>query len=229
MLNLHTTTIDGHHVRVVCTERTDGDMHPERVSADDLARRQRAVTGTTWSMLDQVHGRGVVEMNSQDQALPVGDVAVSPLGGPPVAVWAADCAPLALIGTDGRVAVVHAGWRGLTAGVVDAGFAALEAPGVSVEVAVLGPVIHPCCYEFAPAELARVAASLDCDPKDVTATTSWGTPALDVPAAIGAAVAHHGLDVIARGPCTGCDPRWFSHRRRRDVGRHALIAWSEPK
>jgi copper oxidase (laccase) domain-containing protein len=34
------------------------------------------------------------------------------------------------------------------------------------------------------------------------------------------------LDVV--GPCTGCDERWYSYRRRGDVGRHAVVAWTEP-
>jgi hypothetical protein len=34
------------------------------------------------------------------------------------------------------------------------------------------------------------------------------------------------LDVV--GPCTGCDARWYSHRRRGETGRHAVVAWSVP-
>lgn len=227
MLNLHTTTVGGYRVRVVCTERVEGDMHPVRAHPDDLARRQRAVTGTTWPMLDQVHGLGVVRVHSHTAPFPVGDIAVSAAGGSPVAVWAADCAPLALIGSDGRVGVVHAGWRGLSTGVVGAGVSAIAGQGITVDAAVLGPVIHPCCYEFPAAEIARVASSLGCDEANLTGTTSWGTIAFDVPAAVQCALGAQGLSLVACGPCTGCDRRWFSHRRRCDLGRHALIAWSE--
>ena len=57
----------------------------------------------------------------------------------------ADCLPIALARTDGEpaVAVLHAGWRGLLAGIVRAG---AETLGGRLQAAV-GPAIGPCCYE----------------------------------------------------------------------------------
>ncbi len=217
----------GHlRVRVVVTDRADGDMHPERVEPDVLAARQRAVAGTLWPMLDQVHGTDVVVFPSLADA-PVGDVAVSRPGGTPVAVWAADCAPVALIGGEGTIAMVHAGWRGLAAGVLDAAHGAVRDADGGVAWAVLGPAIGPCCYEFSMHDLAAVASRLGVQPETITGATSWGTVALDVPAAIRAGLARHGVDLAVTGPCTGCDERWYSHRCRAEPGRHALVAWTE--
>ena len=226
MHELLTTEVGRWRVRVVATDRSDGDMHPERVAPDLLAARQLAVTGTVWPMLEQVHGTDVVSFPSLVDA-PVGDIAVSRSGGSPVAVWAADCAPVALVGRRGTIAMVHAGWRGLAGGVLDVAVRAANDADGGVAAAVLGPTIGPCCYEFSAADTVVVAAGVGAAADEITGVTAWGTPALDVPAAVGVALARHGLAVAASCPCTGCDERWFSHRRRAEPGRHALVAWSE--
>jgi copper oxidase (laccase) domain-containing protein len=221
--------IDGRDVTVVCTERGDGDVHPLKVPLGDLRERQRTATGRTWAMLDQVHGADRVDLGAGESSgtgsvIGVGDVLVADAG-QPVAIWAADCASLVLIGAHGVIVGCHAGWRGLAAGVIDVAVAAVHGPG-GTRRAVLGPCIHPCCYEFGAAELARVADGLDVAPELITATTRSGAPALDVPAAVALAVGRHGIVLDVVGPCTGCDERWFSHRRG-DLGRHAVVAWGE--
>ncbi len=61
----------------------------------------------------------------------------------------ADCVPIAIARTDGApaVAVLHAGWRGLLAGVIAAG---VDALGPGPLAAAVGPSIGPCCYEVGP-------------------------------------------------------------------------------
>jgi copper oxidase (laccase) domain-containing protein len=61
-------------------------------------------------------------------------------------------------------------------------------------------------------------------PAEIAGTTVDGSTALDVPAAVRSALAHHGIELDVVGPCTGCDDRWFSHRVRTDLGRHATVA-----
>lgn len=231
MYELRSTTVAGHAVRVVATERSDGDMNPRRVPPDRLAARQRQVTGATWAMLEQVHGAAVVHTSTDghDATRAVGDIAIADAGAPAVAVWAADCGPLALIGADASVAVVHAGWRGLAAGVVDTGVAALtrgSTAAVAVVDAVLGPVIHPCCYEFSSDDIHAVADGVGAAPDRITGRTAAGAVALDIPAAIGAALGRAGVSLSHIGPCTGCDTRWYSHRVRHETARHAVVAWS---
>jgi hypothetical protein len=189
-----------------------------------------AATASRWVMLDQVHG---VETYRCDADTPltsivgVGDVLVgeAPTAGRvarPVAVWAADCAAVMLFDRQGVPVGCHAGWRGLAAGVIDVAVAAAGRP----VVAVLGPCIHPCCYEFGEHELAQVAAGVGVPVDSVAATTSSGALALDVPAAVAAALARHEIDVVIGGACTACDGRWFSHRQG-DIERHAMVGWSE--
>jgi copper oxidase (laccase) domain-containing protein len=224
--------IDGRTAVAAVTECADGDVHPEVVDADTLWRRQLALTGNRWVMLDEVHGVEVVAVDSLDViAWPLagtGDVLVAERSGETLAVWVADCAPLALFGADGATRVVaHGGWRGLANGVIDIAVDALESTGTQVAAAVLGPCIHPCCYEFGAADLELVAHGVGASPSDVTGSTSWGTRALDVPAAVSAGLARRGVEIDVAGSCTGCDRRFRSHRRRADLERHALVVWFE--
>jgi copper oxidase (laccase) domain-containing protein len=76
------------------------------------------------------------------------DAVVARGGADAVGVVTADCVPVLAASADGRaVAAIHAGWRGLAAGVIEAGIAALreQAPGAALR-AVIGPHIGPCCY-----------------------------------------------------------------------------------
>jgi polyphenol oxidase len=220
--------IAGRMVVIAATERIDGDLHAIGVDPDVLVRRQLAATGRTWVMLDEVHGTDVRWCTADDvstSASPVagtGDVLVG-TGDPALSVWVGDCAPVVLIGGGGRVAACHAGWRGLAAGIVDVAIAALDDAPVT---ALLGPCIHPCCYEFGAADLASVASGVGVAPTTIAGTTLAGALSLDVPAAVAAALAGHGVAVEVAGSCTGCDERWFSHRRG-DTGRHAVVVWSE--
>lgn len=218
----------------VVTERSDGDVHPERVDGGLLRRRQVELTGAPWLMLDEVHGIEVVDADQvRGAAWPLagtGDVIVADRAAEQLAIWAADCAPIALFGVNGTSRVVaHGGWRGLAGGVVDAAVGAMESTGTDIGAAVLGPCIHPCCYEFDDVDLGQVARGVGVLPSVVSATTSWGTGALDVPAAVAAGLARRGVALDVVGACTGCDDRFRSHRRRAEPERHALVAWFEER
>lgn len=219
---LANTVIADRRLHVVATERDDGDIHPGRVMAPDLRARQQAVTPPDrhWSMVDQVHGVAVVEVDGNETWVPtlgVADVIVTQSLDVPIAIWAADCAPIMLAADDGTLVGAHGGWKGLAAGVVAVAVAAATRHGGTITSAVLGPVIHPCCYEFSLDELRTI-------PDAVEGRTSGGSLALDVPATVAALLARHGVVLDVTGPCTGCDDRWFSHRVRTDLGRHAVVA-----
>lgn len=167
-------------------------------------------------MAHQVHGNRVVRATA---AGPLGeaDAIVTTVPNVPIAVRVADCAPIALL-ADGVVGVVHAGWRGIVAGVIPATLATMRALGATDIEAVLGPCIHAECYEFAPDALVSIAAVLG---DGVRGTTSWGTAALDVPAAIQAQLPGIRLESV----CTACSPDHWSHRARGDLERQAVVAW----
>lgn len=132
-----------------------------------------------------------------------------------LAVRSADCVPIVLIGRD-SIGVVHAGWRGLAARVVQN---AVEVMG-DVGQAHIGPHIRSGCYEFGAEDLDELAAELG---SQVRSRTLWGTPSLDLTAATRAALG--AIPVIDSGACTACSDLYFSWRSRRDTARFATIAW----
>ena len=99
-----------------------------------------------------------------------------------LAVHGADCGIVGLWSPEGVIGVAHAGWKGLEAGVLGAVADAMRALGASASPPSPGPCIGPECYEFGADELdapGRAARARRCG-----RTTSWGTPALDLPAAL---------------------------------------------
>jgi hypothetical protein len=208
-----------------CSTRADGDFHLHGPTPVDLERRRRALVDLPWTMLDQTHGVERCEVErpgAHDRS--VGDVAATGVVGAVLGCWAADCAPVVVVGELTRIAVAHAGWRGLAAGVIDVAVRSCREP---IDRVVLGPVIGPCCYEFDVDHADAVAARLGLAPRAVRGVTSWGTPSLDVPAIVAALSARHEAPLFRFGGCTGCGDRWFSHRVRRDRCRHVLAAWQE--
>lgn len=156
----------------------------------------------------QVHGRTVVEASSPGEqgeadGLMTGEVGLS------VVVQTADCVPILLAG-GGRVAAVHAGWRGLAQGIVEH---AVERLGV-VEHAWIGPAIGACCYEVGP----EVAAVFRDD--DAVAAGAGDRSMLDL-VAVARRRLPAGLSVAVAAVCTRCDPRWWSYRRSAAEGRRA--------
>ena len=206
-----------------CSTRTEGDFHRERVPMAELDARRRRFVDLPWTQLDEHHGVDVVVVDTPGAADGErGDVAITSAVGAVLGCWVGDCAPVVLIGGQRQFAVVHAGWRGLAAGIVDVAIDAFDEP---VERAILGPAIGACCYEFHAADAALVAAGVHASVDDVMASTTWGTPSLDVAAAVAAACAGWGLAVDVIGGCTGCAYHGFSHRMRGDAQRHVVAVW----
>jgi YfiH family protein len=191
-----------------------------RQNREHLARDHGLAPPDEWFWLDQVHGADVATVTSPG-ARPTADAAVTAAPGIPLVVLTADCAPIAIL-ADGAVGVVHAGWRGLLAGVVPAAVDALRAIGTGTVRAVIGPCIRPAHYEFGADDLAEVASRLGVV---VVGATVDGRPALDLAAGIRVAFAECGVhDVADNGTCTYADTRFFSHRRDGVTGRQAVVA-----
>jgi polyphenol oxidase len=143
-----------------------------------------------------------------------------------LAVLTADCASIALGSPEGVLAAVHAGWRGLVAGVVGEAVAAMRRMGATAVVGALGPCIHADCYEFSEADLDPLVGAWG---ERARSRTKDGLPALDLPAAVAGAFAECEVRQVAgRDACTSCSPGYFSHRARGDRGRQALVVWSGP-
>jgi hypothetical protein len=175
----------------------------------------------------QVHGAAVVEPPGAEAPPAPADAAISRAGGPAVGVVTADCVPLLLAAEGGAaVAAVHAGWRGLAAGVLEAAVERLRtaAPGRAL-VAAIGPAAGGCCYEVGPEVIEAVAPAAG-----RVAPGPRGRPLLDLRGVAedrlrGAGLAPEAIERV--GPCTVCGQGWPSYRREGERAGRAL-AFVEP-
>jgi YfiH family protein len=206
---------------VVFTSRSAGDMGSASGAPD---QRRRHVVDLPWSVAYQVHGSRVLEVEEPGQGSgEEADALVTTRPGLALAVLTADCAPVAFTSPEGIIGVAHAGWRGLEGGVLEATVSALRARGASSVQASLGPCIHACCYQFGPEDLRRLVGRFG---PTVVSTDRAGRPALDVPAAVRAALAHAGVERIDDADvCTACSDRHWSWRARADTARQATVVW----
>jgi len=150
-----------------------------------------------------------------------GDALVAHQPGLALAIATADCVPLVL-GGPGRLAAVHAGWRGIVAGIVGEAVAALE-PATEL-AAWIGPAIGACCYEVGPEVATQVAAASD---ETVIRPGTSPRPHLDLVAAVRRQLAARGVDTIwSSDLCTRCSPFLWSYRRDGGAtGRNWTLAW----
>lgn len=180
-----------------------------------------------WTWLKQVHGAQVALVREPGACRgEEADAAVTACPGAGLAVLTADCAPVALSSPEGVVAIVHAGWKGLLVGVMEAAVRSMESLGAREVFAALGPCIWPHAYDFSPADLDTMARRFG---PAVRSVASSGRPALDLPAAVGAALERAGASLSAVSQtCTHCSPVHWSWRARADRGRQVTVVWTQP-
>ena len=147
----------------------------------------------------QVHSPTVHRAGSRGEP---GDGLWTDEPGLPMLAMSADCLPIAIARTEGHraLAILHAGWKGLSEGVVDAGVRAL---GDGAKAAIVGPAIGPCCYEVGE----EVSSLFD---EDLTHDRK-----LDLWEAAERALRRAGVERVERmNVCTRDNPElYFSHRR----------------
>jgi YfiH family protein len=183
-----------------------GDDHLRVEENRRLACEAVGVAGESLAFNRQVHSPLVHRARAGARGEP-GDGLWTDEPGVSMLAMSADCLPIAVARTDGppALALLHAGWRGLSGGVVAAGVAALcvESSRASGLAAVVGPAIGPCCYEVGP----EVSALFD---PDLTRGRK-----LDLWAAAERALHAAGVERVERVDlCTRCHPElFFSHRR----------------
>ena len=143
--------------RALFTTRAEGNLSTMRGPGHERGRHERdrlcEQLGLRWLCASrQVHGTAVqrvVEQNGRGgQAVEIdADGHATALRGLGTMVLVADCLPV-ILGSEGAVAAVHAGWRGLAGGVLEEGVRAVRELGGEGEiVAVIGPGARGCCYE----------------------------------------------------------------------------------
>lgn len=178
----------------------------------------------------QVHGAEVLRVSAEDDLhRGEGDALVTCEAGLALSVVTADCVPV-LVEAAGCIAAIHAGWRGLVAGVIPRAAGDLRLTGAgepATWIAWIGPTIGVCCYEVDEDVAARVAAASS---SGVVART--GTrPHLDLVAAARHQLATEGVaEVRTMTACTRCetDLLWSYRREGRRAGRNHAFIWLRP-
>jgi hypothetical protein len=205
-------------------------------SGDDAANvaRNRAIvrahlpSDPAW--LAQVHGAAVADLDAGAAAeRPRADGAATSTPGRVAVVLTADCMPLFLCDRAGRrVAVAHAGWRGMAAGVVESAVRALGAEPREV-LAWMGPAIGPDAFEVGP-EVKAAFESADAGDASAFAPGKPGKFMADLYALARRRLERLGVrEVHGGGFCTRDEPdRFFSYRREPKSGRMGAFIWIAP-
>lgn len=180
--------------------------------------------------LDQVHGVRVVRARpGLEQGTPEADGLWTDEPGIGIAVLTADCLPVVFAApAAGVVAVAHAGWRGLTGGVLEATLAELPCAAADC-VAWLGPAIGPRAYEVGEDVAAVVTGLGALAATSLSAGQKEGKYWLDLFELARQRLLRAGVaDVFSQRLCTSASPELYSYRRDGVTGRMATLAWLEP-
>jgi polyphenol oxidase len=189
----------------------EGDDDPTAVRHNLHRLLDDFAPGAELCDLVQVHGGAVVEVDlAAPVQRPLADALVTRQAEVALMVRAADCVPVLLAADDGGVVgAAHCGRPGLLAGVVPHTVQAMGDLGASSIRAWVGPHVCGACYEVPAAMQDQVAAAVP----EARATTSWGTPSLDLGAGVRAQLEEHGVTVVDVSRCTRESADLFSYRR----------------
>jgi len=177
--------------------------------------------------LHQVHGDRSLRITEEIvDGEPEADAAFTRQSGAVLAILSADCLPLLLCARDGsEVAAIHAGWRGLAAGVIENCLRRL-ATGPADLLAWIGPAIGAASYEVG-AEVREAFVQPDAGAADAFAPTRPGHWRCDLPRLARRRLAARGVENVYGGDFdTFSDTRFYSYRRDgARSGRFASLIW----
>jgi YfiH family protein len=188
-------------------------------SADvELNRAKLREQVGNFAIMSQIHGDTVVVISEVPAEVPVADALITGNPDLALAVMVADCIPL-LLRNEKLVAAVHVGRAGLMNSIALKTVAQMRELGATQISGSIGPAICGSCYEV-PQELHdQVSASHPL----ASSKTRTGTPALDLPRALIAALAVVEVPVANSASCTLEDDNYFSYRRNQVTGRQAGV------
>lgn len=209
---------------------------PDAVRRNRQQLRQWLPGEPVW--IHQVHGVAVHEatrpIQNGDGNLPCADAMVTTRARLPLAILTADCLPVVLVNTDATVlGVVHAGWRGLLAGVLEETVALMRVrePQATDWRAWLGPCIGPASFEVGPEVREQFVAQSDKDARYFRARRDSDRWWADLPGLAERRLRQLGVGQVEQsGQCTYRQTeRYFSYRRQPCTGRQATVAWLETR
>ena len=201
---------------------------PDAARGNRAALHAEIATPQAPRWLQQVHGIEVARFADADDGGEErsADAAVTDMPGLPLAILTADCLPVLFAAEDGReVGAAHAGWPGLSAGVLEATLAAMRTPASKL-LAWIGPGAGPARYEVGENVYAAFVGP-DAGAAGHFVPTRPGHWLADLPALARRRLAAAGVQRVFGGSeCTISDPaRWYSYRRDGATGRMASLIW----
>ncbi|HED16012.1 MAG TPA: peptidoglycan editing factor PgeF [Gammaproteobacteria bacterium] len=203
------------------------------VAANRARLEQTLVLPSQPCWLQQVHGKQVYRIKTSSQGL-TADGSYTDTPGVVLAVLTADCLPVVLASEKGdEVAVVHAGWRGLAAGVIESALQLFSCEQTAIQ-AWLGPAIGMQNYEV-DRQVYDAFMSIDTQHQPAFASSRSGHWHANLYTLACQRLQHMGVRQIRGGgqTATWCsyeqDELFFSYRRDGDTGRMATLAWLEPE
>ena len=226
-------------VRALCTTRLGGVSRPPwdglnlglHVGDDEAdVRRNRAILRRELALpaepewISQTHGTRCVVLE-EDRSRDA-DAAVTRESGRVAVVMIADCLPLLLCNRDGsEVAALHAGWRGLQAGVVQAALGRMRSRPAEL-MAWIGPGISQAHFEVGDEVLEAFGASVD-GAAEFFRPHGAGHWMCDLAGLAERVLERQGVGRVLRDPhCSYRDAdRFYSYRRERVTGRMAALIW----
>ena len=231
-------------VRAAFTLRTDGvslapfdslnvGLHvgdaPDAVSENRRRLREQLRLPAEPAWVEQVHGTDVADLDTPGRAVAAGAAADAVFTRQPrrvCVVQVADCLPVLLAARDGScVAAVHAGWRGLAAGVLEATLGRLAVQPAHL-MAWLGPAIGPAHFEVGR-DVRDAFVTGDAGAAGAFRANPRGRWQCDLTALARRRLGAAGITTVCGGRwCTYRDPaRFFSYRRDGQCGRMAALIW----
>lgn len=218
------------NVKALVTTRAFGNLadhvgdEKSAVAARRAELRRHLPGEPLW--LTQVHGRCCVDAATAGQGIEA-DASFTRSPGIVCAVLTADCLPILICDQAGTAAAaIHAGWRGLAGGVVEATVAALHRPPEQM-LAWLGPAIGPNAFEVGE-EVRQAFLADDAGAGAAFVAKSDGKWLCDLYALTRRRFGRLGvMRVTGGGRCTfGEQAEFFSYRRERETGRMASLIWT---
>jgi YfiH family protein len=210
-----TTRFDGHiSGRFGFNLATHVNDQPEAVAANREVLVEFLGLSRQPVWLDQYHSAEIVEVNHNTADVPRADGSFTAERDLPLAILTADCLPIVLW-SQNQVCVLHAGWRGLASGIIEAGLN--EFNGVS---AWIGPGIGLEDYEVDEAVKDHFSSS------EAFQASRPGHYQFDLQREAERQLRHGGVRHVERFKAsTASDERFYSHRAEGPTGRFATIAW----
>ncbi len=197
---------------------------PSAVAANRLRLEQELGLSQGIAWLQQVHGVVVAEAAAAPDC--AADAVYSETPGAVCAVLTADCLPVLVARQDGRaVAAIHAGWRGLADGVIEAAIDRFQVPGVQLQ-AWLGAAIGPAVFEVG-AEVRRAFVDRAPEAAQAFVPTREGHYRADLYQLARLRLRSRGVRAVYGGrACTYSQAAdYFSFRREPRTGRQASLIW----